>query len=253
MEGGSAATGAGPVAESDPVARVDPVAGAGPVTGGVGARSGGGAEGRAGGGGGKSARARLRAWSVGWTAGAAHTLGAALLMVTEFVRQDVAGLGEKVPPGAELPGYAADFRHLVDILDGQWWFRAAEEVRDAVAFGEPRAALWAAVCAALVVRWNPQGPPLVQGLLSLVGAFYCVVAAVAGLPYLALAGPALPFALVTGAVALAVAAPGWWRRARGGEGGRPEPDAGPYGGPTGHSVASAAHSVRLPPSTFQDQ
>ncbi|UNS98703.1 hypothetical protein MMF93_21250 [Streptomyces tubbatahanensis] len=228
------------------------VADAGPVTGRAG--------GRAGGVGGGSARARLRAWSAGWTAGAAHTLGAALLMITECVRQDVAGLGEKVPPGAELPHYAADFRHLVDVLGGQWWFRAAEDVRDAVAFGEPRAALWAAVCAALVVRGNPQGPPRLQGLLSLVGAFYCVVAAVAGLPYLALAGPALPFALVIGAVALAVATPAWWRRALGREGRRPEPDArryegpkGRYEGPTGHSVASAAHSVRLPPSTFQDQ
>ncbi|MGP3973055.1 hypothetical protein ACTWQF_03285 [Streptomyces sp. 8N114] len=160
---------------------------------------------------------RLRAWTAGRTAGLAQALGAAVLLITEFVRQDVAALGAKVPKGARLPDYAADFPHLMDTLDGQWWFRAAEAVRDAISFGEPRAALWAAVCAALVVRLNPDGPPRTQCFLSLVGACYCVVAALSAIPFLALAGPALPGALLVGvlAVVLATAAPGAWRRITG--------------------------------------
>ncbi|NSC23632.1 hypothetical protein FM076_21740 [Streptomyces albus subsp. chlorinus] len=157
----------------------------------------------------------MRAWAVGWPAGAAQALGAALLLITECVRQDVAALGEKVPPGARLPDYAADFPHWTATLDGQWWFRAAEGARDAVSFGEPRAALWAAVCAALVVRLNADGPPRTQCFLSLAGALYCAVAALSAVPYLALAGLALPFALVAGATAVAVTTPGWWRRLKG--------------------------------------
>ncbi|MGP3985355.1 hypothetical protein [Streptomyces sp. 3N207] len=148
---------------------------------------------------------RLRDWTAGRTAGLAQALGAALLLITEFVRQDVAALGAKVPEGARLPDYAADFPHLMDTLDGQWWFRAAEAVRDAISFGEPRAALWAAVCAALVVRLNPDGPPRTQCFLSLTGAGYCAVTTLSALPYLALAGAALPFALLLGAIAVALA------------------------------------------------
>ncbi|MFI0859547.1 hypothetical protein ACH4RA_04585 [Streptomyces smyrnaeus] len=161
--------------------------------------------------------ARLRGWTVGWPAGLAQALGAAVLLITEFVRQDVAALGAKVPKGARLPDYAADFPNLVDTLDGQWWFRTAEAVRDAVSFGEPRAALWAAVCAALVVRLNVDGPPRTQCFLSLAGAGYCAVAALSAVPFLVLAGAALPFALLVGALAvvLATAAPGAWRRLTG--------------------------------------
>ncbi|MEW2221430.1 hypothetical protein AB0939_19405 [Streptomyces sp. NPDC006990] len=153
---------------------------------------------------------RLRAWTVGWSSGLAQALGAAVLLVTECVRQDVAPFGvARVPDGARLPGYAADFPRMADALDAQWWFRAAEAARDAFGFGEPRAALWAAVCAALVVRLNVDGPPRTQCFLSLAGACYCLVAGLSTLPYLALAGAALPFALLAGglAVVLATAAP----------------------------------------------
>ncbi|MEU3193886.1 hypothetical protein ABZ686_25395 [Streptomyces sp. NPDC006992] len=157
---------------------------------------------------------RLRAWTVGWSSGLAQALGAAVLLVTECVRQDVAPFGARVPNGARLPDYAADFPRLVDALDAQWWFRAAEAARDAFSFGEPRAALWAAVCAALVVRLNVEGPPRTQCFLSLAGACYCLVAGLSALPYLALAGAALPFALLVGglAVVLATAAPRVRRR-----------------------------------------
>ncbi|MFI7244334.1 hypothetical protein [Streptomyces qinglanensis] len=158
---------------------------------------------------------RLRAWTVGWSSGLAQALGAAVLLVTECVRRDVAPFGARVPGGARLPDYAADFPRMADALDAQWWFRAAEAARDACSFGEPRAALWAAVCAALVVRLNVDGPPRTQCFLSLAGACYCLVAGLSALPYLALAGAALPFALLAGglAVVLATAAPGVRRRA----------------------------------------
>ncbi len=158
--------------------------------------------------------ARLRAWTVGWTTGVAQALGAALLLITECVRYDVAPLGGRVVPGTELPGYAHDFPHWMDAVDGQWWFRAAEEVRDAIGFGEPRAALWAAVCAALVVRFNADGPPRLQCVLSGLGAVYCLAAVVSAVPFLALAGAALPFALLVGALAVMVATPAARRRFR---------------------------------------
>ncbi|WP_431983228.1 hypothetical protein [Streptomyces qinglanensis] len=159
--------------------------------------------------------ARLRAWTVGWSSGLAQALGAAVLLVTECVRQDVAPFGARVPGGTRLPDYAAGFPRMADSLGAQWWFRAAEAARDACGFGEPRAALWAAVCAALVVRLNVDGPPRTQCFLSLAGACYCLVAGLSALPYLALAGAALPFALLAGglAVVLATAAPRACRRA----------------------------------------
>ncbi len=160
-------------------------------------------------------RASARAWTVGWPAGLAQAIGVALLLITEFVRQDVAALGERVRPGVELPHYAADFPHLQATLGVQWWFRLLGEARDAMSFGEPRAALWAAVCAALVVRLNKEGPPRTQCFLSLAGALYCALAALSAIPYLALPGFALPFVLVLGAVAVVGATPGWRRRVLG--------------------------------------
>ncbi|MFE9336224.1 hypothetical protein [Streptomyces sp. NPDC007063] len=159
--------------------------------------------------------ARLRAWTVGWGSGLAQALGATVLLVTECVRQDVASFGARVPKDARLPDYAADFPRIADAFDAQWWFRAAEAARDAFGFGEPRAALWAAVCAALVVRLNVDGPPRTQCFLSLAGACYCLVAGLSALPFLALAGAALPFVLLVGglAIVLATAVPRVRRRA----------------------------------------
>ncbi|NGO70665.1 hypothetical protein [Streptomyces boncukensis] len=145
---------------------------------------------------------RIRGWTVGWVAGVAQALGAALLLISEFVRTDVAAFGEKVPPGTRLPQYASDFPHVRDWLGDRAWYRVIEDVGDALTLSEPRAALWAAVCAALVVRFNRDGPPRVQCVLSLLGAVYCALLAVVGIPYLALAGFALPFALVLGGVVL---------------------------------------------------
>ncbi|GAA2073510.1 hypothetical protein GCM10009801_26880 [Streptomyces albiaxialis] len=147
----------------------------------------------------------VRKWATGWAAGVAQALGAALLLISEFVREDVTALGEKVRAGARLPSYAEDFPRLQDSLGDQGWYRLARDASDALTLHEPRAALWAAVCAALVVRFNREGPPRTQCVLSLLGAAYCVVLALAGIPYFALAGFALPFALVLGGVAVAAA------------------------------------------------
>ncbi|MGW8378783.1 hypothetical protein [Streptomyces sp. ODS28] len=147
----------------------------------------------------------LRAWTVGWPTGAAHSLGVALLAVTELVRWDVGPYGLRRPDG-EVPLYAAEFGRIADTLGGQPWYRLATRLWEAMTFGEPRAVLWAAVCAALVVRLNREGPPLVQCVLSVLSALYCIPAALAGLPYLALAGwYALPFVLTFGAVVTAAA------------------------------------------------
>lgn len=148
---------------------------------------------------------KLRRWATCWAAGVAQALGAALLLISEFVRTDVADLGQKVRAGAHLPHYAEDFTSLQHTLDGQGWYRLVADLSDAFSFGEPRAALWAAVCAALVVRFNTYGPPRVQCFLSLAAAVYSVVAALAGIPYLSLAGFALPFVLVLAIVALTTA------------------------------------------------
>ncbi|GAB2802708.1 hypothetical protein [Streptomyces daliensis] len=148
---------------------------------------------------------RARAWAVGWLPGAAQSLGLALLLVTELVRADVGEFGRGVLAG-ELPRYAHGFRASMEAMSGDGWYRAAEAVRDALALGEPRAMLWAAVCAALVVRLNRYGPPRVQCVLSLAAALYCVPAAVTGIPYFALAGAyALPFVLLLGVVVMTVA------------------------------------------------
>ncbi|MFG7942626.1 hypothetical protein [Streptomyces cacaoi] len=169
---------------------------------GTGSGSGSGTEPGSGAGGG----GRLRAWTVGWATGLAQAVGAAVLLVTELVRDDVGGPGARLPDGVELPGYAAGFPELVSRLQDQFWFRVAGEVRDALGLGEPRAALWAAVCAALVVRLNRYGPPRTQCFLSVAGAVYCVPSALAAVPQLALAGWALPFAFLLGALAVATPA-----------------------------------------------
>ena len=149
--------------------------------------------------------ASLRKWATGWTTGVAQALGATLLLVSEFVREDVGALGAGVPAGTRLPSYAADFPHHLETLDGHGWYAFAGDAADALTLHEPRAALWAAVCAALVVRLNADGPPRTQCVLAVLGAVYCVLLVVAGVPYLALAGYALPGALVLGAVAVAAA------------------------------------------------
>lgn len=145
-----------------------------------------------------------RGWTIGWITGAAHSAGLALLAVTELVRQDVGPHGLRGPAG-EVPSYADEFARIADALAGQGWFTAVTRLWEAMTFGEPRAFLWAAVCAALVVRFNRDGPPVVQCVLSCLAAVYCVPAALAGLPWLALAGwYVLPFLLVSGAVVTAV-------------------------------------------------
>lgn len=152
---------------------------------------------------------RLRRQAVGWSTGVPHALGVALLTVTELVRADIgepgASLADIAPGGTEsVPAYAENYAPLLKSLSEHAWYRFAETLRGLLSFGEPRVLLWAAVFAAVVVRLNRYGPPRVQWCLSVAAAGYCVPAAVAGVPYLALAGGwALPFLLTLGAVVIA--------------------------------------------------
>lgn len=147
----------------------------------------------------------LRA-TVGWATGIAHALGFAVLLVTELFRDDLAGVNAVTAPGARLPEYAQGFGELREALLGEAWYTYAVDLWEHLTFGEPRAALWAAVCAALVVRLNREGPPRTQCGLSVVSAAYSLVACVAGVPYLALAGWfALPFVLLAGGIAVTTA------------------------------------------------
>ncbi len=144
--------------------------------------------------------------TVGWITGSAHALGFAVLLVTELFRDDLAGVDASTAPGARLPEYAKGFGDLREALLAEGWYTYAVDLWEHLTFGEPRAALWAAVCAALVVRFNREGPPRTQCGLSVASAAYSLVACVVGVPYLALAGWfALPFVLLTGGIAVTVA------------------------------------------------
>ncbi|WP_016907700.1 hypothetical protein [Streptomyces xiaopingdaonensis] len=144
--------------------------------------------------------------TVGWATGIAHALGFAVLLVTELFRDDLAGVNAVTAPGARLPEYAQGFGELREVLLGEGWYTYAVDLWEHLTFGEPRAALWAAVCAALVVRLNREGPPRTQCGLSVVSAAYSLVACVVGVPYLALAGWfALPFVLLAGGIAVTMA------------------------------------------------
>lgn len=152
-------------------------------------------------------RAAARRWATGWTTGAPHSVGVALLVVTELVRADVGAMGTTGKGGqvsggtGAAPEYVRGFAQLHESLSGHGWYRFAELLRDHLIPGDPRVLLWASVFAALVVRLNRYGPQRVQLVLSTGAAAYCVLAAVAGIPYLALAGGyALPFLLTLGTV-----------------------------------------------------
>ena len=162
---------------------------------------------------------RLRRRAVGWSTGVPHALGVALLAVTELVRADIGEPGASpadiAPGGTEpVPAYAENYAPVTESLSGHSWYRSAETLRDILSLGDPRVLLWAAVFAAVVVRLNRYGPPRVQWCLSVASAVYCVPAAVAGAPYLLLAGGwALPFLLTLGAVVVAVST--WAGESRG--------------------------------------
>ena len=145
----------------------------------------------------------LRRRTVGWLTGVVQAWGTAVLLVTELFRGDLGTLRQVGASAGRLPEYATEFGEVARAVAGEWWHTAALDIWERMTFGEPRAALWAAVCCALVVRLNREGPPRTQCGLSVVAAAYCLVAGVVGVPFLLLAGWfALPFVLLAGVVAI---------------------------------------------------
>ncbi|WFB10597.1 hypothetical protein LRS74_28860 [Streptomyces sp. LX-29] len=123
--------------------------------------------------------------TVGTGSGFCHALGMAILMVAEWVRADLDGAS-----AASLASrsYLKDMADRARSLAETGWHRDVSELFEAISFDQPRAALWAAVFMALVVRLNRNGPHQAQRVISLAAAVYCVVGAVALLPYTAAPG-----------------------------------------------------------------
>ncbi|GAA1676154.1 hypothetical protein [Streptomyces yatensis] len=147
---------------------------------------------------GERSEARRRAVAVG--PGVCHALGLTMLVITEWVRADL-----KDATSMTSHGYLKGMIEFAGSLADTDWYQPAVELYDKVSFGEPRAALWAAVIMALVVRLNRYGPHEAQEVLSWVAAAYCLLGTLALLPYLAApgAGVILVLALCGGVVNLA--------------------------------------------------
>ncbi|WP_251982556.1 hypothetical protein [Streptomyces violaceusniger] len=123
-----------------------------------------------------------------------------MLGITEWVRADL-----KDATSMTSHGYLKGMVEFAGSLADTDWYQPAVDLYDHVSLGEPRAALWAAVIMALVVRLNRYGPQEAQLLLSWVAAAYCLLATLALLPYLAApgAGVILLLALSGGVVNVA--------------------------------------------------
>ncbi|MFI6585319.1 hypothetical protein [Embleya sp. NPDC050493] len=123
-----------------------------------------------------------------------HSVGLAILLLSEYWRSTMEGLrsGTRRPPD--------DLRSVLDFaasLADDGWHRDAVELYESASFGQERAALWAAVCCALVVRLNRHGSAELQVALSYVSAAYCVLASVTAAYYFA-SGPIVVAALGIG-------------------------------------------------------
>ncbi|MER6139312.1 hypothetical protein ABT174_04515 [Streptomyces sparsogenes] len=130
---------------------------------------------------GEVSEARRKA--VGLGSGACHALGLMVLAITEWVRADL-----KDATSLASHSYLKDMLRFAADLADEDWYKTAVDLYDKVSFGQPRAALWAAVFMALVVRLNRHGPEEVQQALSWVTAAYCLLATLALMPYLAVPG-----------------------------------------------------------------
>jgi hypothetical protein len=119
---------------------------------------------------------------------AAHAAGLAVLALSELWRADLkAASGNGTTPS----GTGRLYKALVSVSDKDW-HKAAVDIYDTISFGEGRAALWAAVFFALVVRLNRHGPEKLQLAISYVTAAYCVVAAITGAYFFLAGGRAIP-------------------------------------------------------------
>ncbi|MEU0812255.1 hypothetical protein [Streptomyces sp. NPDC005970] len=128
-------------------------------------------------------RSEARKKTVGAGPGFCHALGLMVLVISEWVRADL-----KDATSLASNSYLKDMIRFAAELSEADWYKPAVDLYDKLSFGQPRAALWAAVFMALAVRLNRHGPEEAQQVLSWVTAAYCLLATVALLPYLAAPG-----------------------------------------------------------------
>ncbi|MDT0545846.1 MULTISPECIES: hypothetical protein [Streptomyces] len=128
-------------------------------------------------------RSEARKKTVGAGPGFCHALGLMVLVISEWVRADL-----KDATSLASGSYLKDMIQFAAELSETDWYKPAVDLYDNLSFGQPRAALWAAVFMALAVRLNRHGPEEAQQVLSWVTAAYCLLATVALLPYLAAPG-----------------------------------------------------------------
>lgn len=114
-----------------------------------------------------------------------HALGLTLLMLSEYWRRYLDDLraGRPVPDDFE-----SVLERAATMARYDSWHRTMGDLYETMSFGEERAALWAAVFFAFVVRLNNRGPAELQKALNYVTAAYCAVAVMASTYYLASGG-----------------------------------------------------------------
>jgi hypothetical protein len=128
-------------------------------------------------------RSEARKKTVGAGPGFCHALGLTVLVISEWVRADL-----KDATSLAAHSYLKNMIEFAAELSETDWYKPAVDLYDKISFGQPRAAPWAAVVMALVVRLNRHGPEEAQQALSWVTAAYCLLATVALMPYLAAPG-----------------------------------------------------------------
>lgn len=127
-------------------------------------------------------RSAARKKTVGAGLGFCHALGLTFLFTVEWLRS------RWDSGGTDSLAYLKQIGELAASLSQEEWYRTVADLFDAISLHQPRAALWAAVFIAAVVRLNRHGPEPVQRVLSVITAGYCLIGAVALWPYTAAAG-----------------------------------------------------------------
>ncbi|MFE5328831.1 hypothetical protein ACFRCG_20860 [Embleya sp. NPDC056575] len=138
--------------------------------------------------------AQGRLGSADGTAKVFHGLGLAVLLLSEYWRSLIHGLR----PGAAPPDRVQALARAAVSMADNGLHKTAANLFETASFGQERAAVWAAVCCALVVRLNRHGSPELQKALSYVSAAYCALAVAVGMYYLFASGPIVLLALGIG-------------------------------------------------------
>ncbi|WP_439679116.1 hypothetical protein [Embleya sp. MST-111070] len=138
--------------------------------------------------------AQGRLGSADGTAKVFHALGLAVLLLSEYWRSVI----DDVRTGTAPPDRVQALARAAASMADNGLHKTAADLFETASFGQERAALWAAVCCALVVRLNRHGSPELQKTLSYVSAVYCALACAVGTYYLFASGPIVLLALGIG-------------------------------------------------------